>query len=162
MTNANDNALAQTRNAAHSIALAAIGDEHVVSCFPLVDGEPDTSREVFVRVFADAAVARRVYTAQAALLKCRAGEFDRAVDWVYAAVSSLGSCLHREVRNEAYGLSQAVQSLTIAGLARRDASREARKAQALTRAAEALARRLDGLDAKIAAEAASRAEKGQP
>lgn len=158
----NDNAIAQTRNASHSIALAAIGGEHVVSCFPLVNGEPDTDREVFVRSFDDAAVARRVYTAQAALLKCRAGEFDLAIEWVYSNISSLGSCLHREVPNEAQRLSQAVQSLTIAGLARRDARREERKAQALARAAEALARRSDGLAAKVAAEASERAAKGQP
>lgn len=158
----NDNNIAQTRNASHSIALAAIGGEYVVSCFPLVDGEVDTDREVFVRTFDDAGVAKRVYQAQSALLAMKARDFDTEIDWVYRCVSSLGSCLYREVPNEARILRSAMQALQISALKRRDAGREARKAQALERAARVLAERETDLPAQIAAEAERRAAKGQP
>lgn len=158
----NDNALAQTRNAAHSIALAELAGEFVVSCFPIVDGEPDTSTEVFFRVFSDGDVARRVYTAQARLLACSASDFDRVIEWVYHCVSSLQSCLHREVPNEARILAHAVAELRLAALKRGNAGREARKLLALTRAAEVLASRTEGLAAKVAEEASARALRGQP
>lgn len=153
----------QTRNATHSIALTEIAGEHIVSCFPLdTDGEPDTDCEIFVRVFADADVARRVYTARAALLSLPARDFDRVIEWVYRCVSSLTSCLQREVPNEARILRDAVTDLQIAALARRNAGREERKVNALAHAAKTLDRRLENLDEKIASEAAKRLSLGQP
>lgn len=161
MNTANDtNAKAQ--NATHSIAICALAGEFVVSCFPIVAGEVDTDAEVFFETFTDAAAARRFYAGKCALLACKAAAFDAEIDWVYRAASSLASCLHREVPNEARRLAIAVGELQLATLARRDASRTERKASALARATEVLARRLDGLDAKIQTEAAERSRKGQP
>jgi hypothetical protein len=159
----NDNAIAQTRNASHSVALAAIGGEYVVSCFALgADGEPNVDQELFFRTYTDARIARRIYEGQARLLACSAAEMDAAIERVMGAISSLSSCLAREVPNEARILAACVNDLTTAATARRDARRAALKASVLERAAESLARRTAGLDAKIAAEAAVRASKGQP
>lgn len=141
MNSANDTN-AQTRNATHSIAICALGEEVVVSCFPLVAGEPDTDTEVFFETFTDAAVARRFYARKCALLACKAADFDAEIDWVYRAASSLASCLYREVPNEARRLAAAVAELELATLARRDATRTERKARALAHAADVLARRL--------------------
>ncbi len=161
MNTANDTA-AKTSNATHSVAIVAIADEFVVSCFPLVDGKTDTDREVFFQTFTDGAIARRFYANKAALLKCNAAAFDAAIDFVYYCRSSLASCLAREVRTEALSLARAVTELELATLARRNDYREGRKAAALKAAAATLASRTEGLEAKIATEAAERARLGQP
>lgn len=160
-TAANDTS-AQTSNATHSIAIVAIGDEFVVSCFPIVDGQTDTDHEVFVEAFTDAGQARRFYARKSALLACKAAAFDAEIDWVYRTRSSLASCLYREVPNEARRLRDAMAELELCTLARRDAYRQGRKVAALKAAAESLASRMVGLDDKIKAEAAQRVCMGQP
>lgn len=159
----NDNALAHFSNGSHSVALAAVGGEYVVSCFAVgADGNIDHDQEFFFKTYSDARIARRIYEGKAKLLKCRAAEFDAAVEWVMRCISSLSSCLDREVPNEARILTDAVKDLTVARLARRDSHREELKASVLDRAARKIAARTEGLAGKIAAEAARRAELGQP
>lgn len=162
LMNAANDINAKTQNATHSLALAAMGETFVVSCFAIVAGEVDTDREIIFREFTDAAAGRRFYAGKATLLACSAAKMDEEIDWVYRTASSLGSCLYREVPNEARRLATAVADLELATLARRDATRAARKVQALAHAAAVLARRLDGLDAKIQAEGAERSAAWQP
>jgi hypothetical protein len=161
--NAANDTNAQASNATHSIALTAIGTTFVVSCFKIgVDGKVDTDIEIIFREFTDAQAARRFYADKVGLLACTAAKMDAEIDWVYHCVSSLVSCLHREVRNEARILLAAVAELEIATLARRNPAREDRKTKALARAAEVLASRTAGLDGNIQKEAESRALRGQP
>lgn len=143
MDAANDT-IAKTSNATHSIALAAIADEFVVSCFPIVDGKVNTDVEVFFQAFTDVAIARRVYASKSALLRCNARAFDAAIDFVHYCRTSLASCRAREVANESRSLARAVAELELATMARRDASRSERKAKALRSAAETLAARMAG------------------
>jgi hypothetical protein len=161
MKAAND-VTAQTRNATHSLSLTHIAGEFVVACFPLVNGVADTDREVFFEMFTDADQARRFYTRKAALLKCKAAQFDSEIDWVWRARASLGSCLYREVPNESRRLAAAMSELELCTLARRDAYREGRKLAALAAAADTLARRAVGLAEHIKTEAESRICLGQP
>ncbi len=159
----NDNATANDRNATHSVALRAIGDEYVVSCYALgADGAPDYDQELFFRTYTDAAIARRIYEGKTRQLRCKVAEMDAAIERVMGAISSLSSCLAREVPNEARILSSTMADLRMTTLVRRDARREALKVSVLARGAEAIARRTEGLEGKIAAEAANRAAKGQP
>lgn len=152
---------AKTSNATHSVALAAIGGEFVLSAFAVVAGEVDTDREIVFQAFTDASIARRAYTQASALLSCNATAFDRAIDHVHHCRVSLASCLHREVRTEALSLMRAVAELEIASLARRNPAREERKARALCAAVNVLSSRAAGLDAKLQAEAVKRAAAGQ-
>jgi hypothetical protein len=153
---------ANDTNAKHSVAIAAIAGEFVVSCFPIVAGETDTDNEIFVQTFTDAAIARRFYASKSALLACKAAAFDAEIDWVWGARSSLASCLCREVPNESRRLRAAMADLELSTLVRSNAERETRKANALRAAAETLAARNEGLEAKIQDEAARRVCLGQP
>ena len=161
MNAANDTS-ATVQNLTHSIAIVPVGGEFVVSCFPVVDGKVDTDREIFVRSFTDGTIARRVFANKSSLLRCKAADFDAQIDWVHHARASLTSCLYREVPNEARILVNAIAELELCSLVRRDAAREARRGDAIKMARAELARRTDGLEAKILAEAADRAAKGQP
>lgn len=160
---ANDHT-AVARNSKHSVALAQIAGEFVVSAFAIVNGEVDTDREIIFQTFtvSEGDVARRVYEQTSALLSCSAAEFDRAIDFVHYCRTSLASCLHREVRREAASLLRAVAELEIASLARRNPAREERKLKALCAAANILSSRTAGLDAKIQVEAERRAAAGAP
>lgn len=152
----------KTTNARHSIALVAIAGEFVVSCFPVVNGVPDTDREIFVETFTDEAAARRFYTRKSALLACTAAMFDAEISSVYDGRASLASCLCREVPNESRRLRAAMAELELCTLARRSEGREAHRARALQLAAETLAARSANLDGRINAEAEKRASLGQP
>ncbi len=158
---ANDT-ISMRQNSTHSVALAAIGGEFVLSAFAVVGGSVDTDREIVFQSFTEAEVARRVYKQTSALLSCNAAAFDRAIDFVHHCRTSLASCLDREVRSEARSLLRAVAELELASLARRSPEREARKLSALCAAANILSSRTAGLDAKIQAEAERRASLGQP
>jgi|SRR6185369_7649541 len=153
---------AVTSNATHSVALAAIAGEFVVTAFAIVDGKVDTDREIIFQTFSDVDVARRVYKQTAALLFCSAAQFDRAIDFVHYCRTSLASCLHREVRREAGSLARAVAELELASLVRRNPAREERKASALCAAVNTFSSRVAGLEKKVQAEAATRAQLGQP
>jgi hypothetical protein len=78
------------------------------------------------------------------------------------ARASLGSCLDREVRNEARRLNDCMRDLAMATLGRRSAELEALRASVLESSAALIARRMNDIDAKIEAERARRDELGQP
>jgi hypothetical protein len=158
MTNTNT-----AQNATHSVAITEICGQWIVSCYELgADGEPDMDRQVFERSLTREAAARAVFADACKLLKCSFGAFRAEVDAVMNARASLGSCLNREVRNEARRLSDRMRDLAMATLGRRSPELEALRASVLASSAALIASRMGDIDAKILTESARRAELGQP
>jgi hypothetical protein len=158
MTNTNS-----AQNATHSVAITEICGQWIVSAYELgADGEPDMDRQVFERSLTWEGAARAVYRDACGLLKCSASAFRGEVDAVMNARASLGSCLNREVANEARILSSRMRDLAMATLGRRNAELEALRASVLASSAALIESRMSDIDVKIQAESARRAELGQP
>lgn len=134
-------AMATVFNKTHSVALVAFGEEQVVSCFALgADGQPDTDGgEVFVRTFQDPERARFFFDDSVKLLACSAERMRLEIGCVEMAISSLKSCVGREVLNESRSLARCVARLKVATLARKHSELDALKATMLGYAAAALA-----------------------
>ncbi len=128
-------------NSTHSVAIVSICGEFIVSCFALsADGHPDTdSGEVFVRAFLDGERARFFFADSVKLLACDAERMKSEIRCVESAISSLRSCVGREVIDESKILARCVARLQVATLARKHAELEAVKAAVLGYAADALA-----------------------
>jgi hypothetical protein len=132
---------AAAANKTHSVALVAVGGEFIVSCFALDDdGQPDTDGgEVFVRSFTDEERAGFFFADSAKLLACNAERMHSEIRCVESAISSLKSCVGREVLNESRILARCVARLQVATLARKHSELEALKATVLGYASAALA-----------------------
>lgn len=132
---------AAAANNTHSVALVALGCETVVSCFALgADGQPDTDRgEVFVRTFSDAERAQFFFDDSRALLACSAERMRSEIRGVESAITSLQSCVGREVLNESRILARCIARLQVATLARKHGELAILKAKVLGYGADALA-----------------------
>ena len=137
---ANDSS--QVTNDRVSLALRRFADgTFVVSAFAIKDGCPDTDGgEILVRDFSDPAAAKRLYLELAGLMHCKVAAFDTAYGslsyWLTSLASAHGA---KEICSEMGHVRDAMVAMKIATLARRDPSREERRAAIVARAAASIA-----------------------